>query len=409
MMRRLQQGIVAVALVAALGPPARAQESFFALQFLGISEETGDVRARGMGLLGIGLEDASTAITLNPASLASLERMTFSIMGLAGRHTATDGTISDGRGWARFPHLRFALPVFGQAVVSAGFVGGRNFAGAYSLPDASIADFTYTQSFRRDGTLYSIPLGVAHRFGKHVQAGITLDFILGTVDESWTSGGDSLVSLRTRRRDTFSGRGITLGVVAHPLPQLTLGASLSPEFKVDRTEHYTVEDGRSAGAPALRDSSSLAEVHLPLALRAGGSLAIGARLKVGTDVLWRDWDAYDGRLYGLSGADPVVGERRIGAGLEFSPHQPLWWGRTAYRLGASRATWPQRVGGEELHETGVHAGVGVPLRSGMGRIDVGFEFARIGNLDDNGARENVWRILVGFSGQEVWRRKSTGR
>ena len=76
-------------LLAALGGavPAAGQESIFALQGLGVSEETGDPRAREMGLLGVALDDAQTAVTLNPASLASLSRLTLSVMGLAGRRT----------------------------------------------------------------------------------------------------------------------------------------------------------------------------------------------------------------------------------------------------------------------------------------------------------------------------------
>jgi hypothetical protein len=403
-MKRTAVLVCAAAWLAA--PAVWAQESYFGLQFLGASEETGDVRSRGMGVLGIGLDDPHTAITLNPAAHAALERMTISIMGLAGGRSATDGAISDGRGWARFPHQRVALPVFGQAVLSVGFVGWRNFEGDFALAEGSIDGFTYSQDFRRDGTLYTIPLGVARRFGKYFQAGLALDFILGTVDEAWTSSGDSLVSLRTRRRDTFSGRGLTLGVLVHPMSNLTLGASVAPEFEVDRNAHFTIEDGRSAGGAALRDSSALSDVTLPFVVRAGASLAAGKRWTVASDFLYRDWQAYNGRLYGLSGADPVGSEIRFGGGVEFQPRRSAWWGRPAYRAGVSRTTWPQRIGGEDLHELGVHAGFGLGLRDGKGRVDVGFEYARIGNLDDNGARENVWRVLVGFSGQEVWRRKS---
>ena len=404
-MKRVSAGWC-IAIACLVAQTAAAQESFFGLQYLGASEETGDVRARGMGLLGVALNDEHTSVTLNPASHAALERMTISMVGLAGGYSATNGTITNDRSFARFPHLRFALPVFGQAVVSVGFVGWRNFEGAYVLPTQSVGEFTYTQDFRRDGTLYTVPVGVARRFGKFVQAGVTLDFVFGTIDEAWTSGGDSLVAMRTRRRDTFGGHGVTLGIVVQPLSRLTLGASFSPQFDSERNEHFTIEDGRSMGAGALRDSSELSDVTMPYVIRAGAKLGLGPRWLVASDFLLRDWEAYNGRLYGLTGTDPVRGEMRFGGGVEFTPHRAAWWGRPAYRLGASQTTWPQRVGGADLQERALHAGAGIDLRGGNGRFDFGFEYARIGNLADNGAEESVWRVLIGFSGQELWRRKS---
>ena len=389
-----------------LAQSGAAQESAYGLQYLGASEETGDARARGLGLLGVALNDAHTAITLNPASHGALERMTISFLGVAGGYSAQNGTITNDRSFARFPHLRIALPVFGQAVLSVGFVGWRNFEGAYVLPTQSVGDFTYTQDFNRNGTLYTIPLGVARRFGKFVQAGLTLDFLLGTIDESWTSGGDSLLAMRTRRRDTFSGRGLTFGLMAQPLPQLTLGASFAPQFSSERNEHFTIEDGRSTGGPTHRDSSALSDVTMPFVVRAGGKLALGPRWMVASDFSLRDWESYNGRLYGLTGTDPVRSEMRFGAGIEFVPQRAAWWGRPTYRVGASQTTWPQRVGGADLQERALHAGAGMNLRGGNGRFDVGFEYARIGNLGDNGAEESVWRVLIGFSGQELWRRKS---
>lgn len=383
--------------------PVAAQESIFALQFLGVSEESGDARARGMGLLGVALDDDYTAITLNPASFGDLTRMTVSALGLAGSRTAKSGGVEDSQGLARFPHQRVALPISGKVVLSAGFLGLRNFQGDYQLPARSISGFDYTQDFTRRGTLYTVPVGIARGFGPHVRLGATLDFLLGTVDESWTQRGDSLVAIRTRRRDRFHGQTVTLGIVVSPVRVFTVAASLTPGRDVTRSARTTIEDARLTNdVTPVRDATLESSVHMPLSFRGGAALRLGRQWQLGSDFLYRDWASYDGRLYG---AESIGTEHRVAGGVEFAP-QKRGFGSWAYRAGVSRTTWPQRVGGQRLRETTLHLGAGIPLRDGFGRLDFGFEYGRTGTLGRNGLEESSWRFLLGVSGQEIWRRKS---
>jgi hypothetical protein len=80
-----------------------------------------------------------------------------------------------------------------------------------------------------------------------------------------------------------------------------------------------------------------------------------------------------------------------------------------YRLGVSRSTWPQLLGGDRLEETVVHFGSGFDLHDRLGRCDVAVEYARIGSLDRNGYEESRWGIVVSLTGQEMWRRKRSGK
>ncbi len=383
---------------------ARAQESFFSLNFLGVNEETGDVRARGLGLLGIALPDNKTAITLNPAATAQLPRMTLSVMGLAGSRLSRDADGEIRQGVARFPHQRFALPIPGHFVISAGFVGLRNLRSDFQLSDRVLDGLTYHQRFDRNGTLYTMPLGIAHNLGPRVHLGLTVDFLLGTVDESWTVVGDSLIALRTRRRDTFSGQNVTLGALVEPLDWLHVGATVSPEANADRSARTTSEDSRiTNGANAVRETAVLSKVRFPATWRLGVTADAGRHLLVSADAMRRDWAAYDGRLYE---AESVGLESRLGGGLEYRPLSRPWWGRLAYRAGVSRTTWPQRVGGNPLRETTLHLGTGFDLKNSLGRLDLGFEYGSLGSFGQNGREERTLRFMLGFSGQEIWSRRS---
>ncbi|MFQ5600728.1 MAG: hypothetical protein ACE5G2_09240 [Candidatus Krumholzibacteriia bacterium] len=378
--------------------PAAGQESFFALEFLGVSEETGDARARGLGVLGVALDDHRTSISLNPASIGGLDDMTLSAMGVSGVRTSRDASLEDEAGLARFPHERVSLPMFGKVVFTTGFVGLRNFHADFALREGEIDGLKYEQRFERDGTLYTVPFGFAGSFGSRVRAGITLDVLLGTVDEAWITDGDSIVGLKSRRRDRMSGRTVTLGLVVHATPWLRLGGTWSPEFTVDRSRQTTLESVRfGSGSAPIRNTSVKKDIRLPQVLRGGATLQLGERWLLTSDYLWREWDAYTGDLYG---AEAIGNETRFGGGLEWRRR------RLAYRIGASRTTWPQRVGGAELHESVLHLGLGIDLTADRGRLDFALEHAWIGRVDSNGREERTWRFVVSVSGQEIWKRKS---
>jgi hypothetical protein len=400
------RGLGATALAAALlaGPrPAAAGESVFSLQFLGLRTESSDPRARGMGSLGIALDDAQTTMTLNPASTAALRSMTLSLMGGGTWRTSRDATLEESQGHTSFPQLRAALPITRTLVLSLGAMTLRNYRSGFALPPSSVAGIGYHYEFEREGSLYEFPLGLAAAISPRLHVGATLDIVMGTVDESWTVQSDSLVAFSTRRRDGFGGTGVTLGVVGRPLGPLRVGVSWTPGVRLDLDARTTIEDARLGTVSIVRDTIVTGTVGMPGAIRLGAAIDISLEWLATADWLYRDWEGFDGRLYG---AESLGGESRLGGGLEYHPHTGKDPGRVAYRLGLSRSTWPQRLGGEPVDETTVHAGTGFRLRGDAGRLDVALEYTRAGSLERNGYEESRWSVWVGLNGQETWRRKS---
>lgn len=388
-----------VLLAGCVATGAAAQESFFSLQFLGVSEESAGGRARGMGIQGIALDDPRTSLALNPGALGGLQYMTFSAVGVSGVRVSSDATLEQRAGMARFPHIRVALPLFGKVVASAGFVGMRNFRADFQLAPKDIDGLGYRQRFERDGTLYQIPVGLAGSIGPRWRFGATWDFVLGTVDERWVTEGEDILSLNSRRRDEMTGQTVTLGLVARPLGSLRVGLAWSPQFDINRNRRLTLADVRASSATApLRDSSEKSHFTYPQVLRAGVALDLGFAWTVSGDYLWREWESYTGDLYE---AAAVGNETRMGGGFEWKPQPRLY-----YRIGASRTTWPHSLAGNRLHETVIHAGLGVDVKVDGGRFDVSVEHAWIGNLEDNQGKERSWRVVVSLAGQEEWRRKS---
>ena len=381
-----------------LASASAAQESIFGLQFLGVTEETGDARARALGVLGVSFDERRSAISQNPATLAGLDHMTVSAMAVVGGRTSRDATQEEKRALARFPHAKIALPMFNKFVISAGFNGFRNFKGRIDLPPQDIDGLSYTQSFVRDGTIYSFPLAVSAKVTDWLFVGGSADFVLGTVDEKWETRGDSLVSLGTRRRDEMNARTFTLGMLVKPAPWLTVGGSWTPNFVGNGSTRWTLEDVRiTQNTIPIRDTSVQGNVQFPSALRAGFTFNPTRKLMLTSDALWRNWDSYDGRLFEAEG---VLNEWRIGAGLEWQRD-----GRVDLRTGFSQQRLAQIIGGNELKETTLHLGAGFDISDEKSRFDLGLEYAWIGSLDRNLFEERTFRIIVSISGQEKWERR----
>lgn len=395
---RLAVLLTASVLALLLASPVAAQESVFGLQFLGTSEETADARARALGVLGIGLEEPRSAITQNPASLAQLDFMTLSAMIVTGGRTSRSATQEEDRAVARFPHARAALPMFGRFVFSVGFDGFRNFKGKINLPQESVDSFAYNQNFVRDGTIFRFPLGLSASLTRWLSVGASLDFVQGTVDESWETRGDSLVSLATRRRDEMTARNWTLGVQVKPLDWLRLGAVYSPPFTGNSSTRTTVEDVRIVtNTTPIRDTSVKGNVDFPESMRLGASARPLSHWMLTGDFLWRNWDGgYTGRLFEAEG---ILDEWRYGAGVEWQRD-----GRVALRGGFSQQRWAQIVR-NELKQTTLHLGVGFDISDEKSRMDLAVEYSWIGSIERNRFEERTFRVIVSISGQERWERR----
>jgi long-subunit fatty acid transport protein len=382
-----------------LAAPASAQESVFGLQFLGVSEETSDARARGLGVLGIGMQETRSAITQNPASLAQLDYMTLSAMIVAGGRTARSATQEEDRAVARFPHARAALPMFGKFVFSLGFNGFRNFKGKINLPQESVDSFTYQQSFVRDGTIFSFPIGLSASLTRRLHVGATFDFVQGTVDESWETRGDSLVALATRRRGEMTARTWTLGAQWQLFDWMMLGGVYSPPFTGNGSTRTTVEDVRIVTTTTpIRDTSVKGNVDFPESVRLGLSANPLQRWMLTGDFLWRNWNGgYTGRLYE---AEAILDEWRYGIGVEWQRA-----GRVDLRGGFSQHRWAQVVGGNELKESTLHLGTGFDISDEKSRMDLALEYSWIGSIASNLFEERTFRVIVSISGQEKWERR----
>jgi long-subunit fatty acid transport protein len=123
--------LVMILLVGAACGPAFAQ-SVFGINFLGENQFPGSARYRSLGLSSYAALDSVSAISANPAAMADLARLTFSmveIVGLSNVRT-TDATAYENR--FQMPSVMLGVPLRKGIVFGIGYRTRFEGKGAFS-------------------------------------------------------------------------------------------------------------------------------------------------------------------------------------------------------------------------------------------------------------------------------------
>jgi hypothetical protein len=116
----------------------------------------------------------------------------------------------------------------------------------------------------------------------------------------------------------------------------------------------------------------------------------------------RDFTTFEGTSFPK---DRLYKEETVGAGLEF--HRGVRIGRTRIplRVGATWTGLPYDYpAGQKITGLLFELGLGLKLKSGKGKIDIAFQGGTTGNVSTNGIEDRVFRVYLGLTGAEVWRR-----
>jgi len=325
---------------------------------------------------------------LNPAALAGWLGSGLYFQYAPEYRSVTAGGRSDHTMISRFPLMQGALTIGPRAVIGLswstlldrtwetqrnGFM--RNPSSSDSVP--------FTESFRSAGGISDIRLGVAYGIRRTLWVGLgghvyTGDDQLGIARSSPDTS--FFAPFTQSSQYSFSGTGLSGGVVWQPISAITVGAS-----------------GRVGGTiKSFRNDTAITRATIPKRFGAGVAISATPGVVVSARADWEGWSSLAplGRV--RSDDEPPLGVTDawdFGGGVEVRGPSVLGTS-LPLRVGFRHRTLPFTVNGTDVRENTYSFGLGIPLSRGRSRIDLGLDRALRSAVP--GVEERAWILSAGF-------------
>ena len=72
------------------------------------------------------------------------------------------------------------------------------------------------------------------------------------------------------------------------------------------------------------------------------------------------------------------------------------------RMGFRTRQWAYQVGGNPVRENTYSIGTGFPFRGKLGVLDLALSYSTIGDLEENGLEDSIWKMSLSVTGLENW-------
>jgi len=294
--------VVMLGWVLSFAAPASAQTPF-ALENIGQKIDSDDARMVGRGGWGMAVVDSMHPGFKNIAGLSSLRHIALKYTGYGEQIVSDSGDESRTAFRTISPDIRVGIPVMkGRLAVTAGFKVGRSMqynsmsdTSWFLGGDVSADSISVSRQFKREGTMLTVPLGVAYEVKKGLSIGATLGLANGTIRETLfhdyigplTNDGNALYSPSKKvQEDHFSGLNATFSFVSTGWDRVHFGASYSPGYTLD------VERKSSLGGVGYNFEDTY-EIEIPVEYSAGFEAQLNSRWLLGADFQLQEFENFN--------------------------------------------------------------------------------------------------------------------
>ncbi|HUR94178.1 MAG TPA: hypothetical protein VMY76_06315 [Gemmatimonadales bacterium] len=351
--------VLLVLMLVAVPATGAAQSSQFGVRGLGMPGRSLSARAFSTGGA-FAMFDPESG--LNPAALGRLTILTAGFAALQDFRHVENPAGTESLRETRFPNITVAGPVRRYPA----FVG-------VSFSNYSSRDFTLasadtvalrgilvpvSDTLSSRGGLSDLRLAAAYRVQDAWVVGGAFHIITGSNRlRSLRAFADTTYQVATQQSEvSYTGIGVSLGVIRSFGPAFSLGASVRSDGKVN----------------VDRDSSRVSTVDLPYTFGFGMRWQARPKLELASDVVVKTWSGANSDLLaqGGTGADNTF-EVALGAEYAADPRRPS---RRPLRLGVRYGTLPfSLVPGDQPTEFGLSLGSGLRFAQERAGIDLGLE------------------------------------
>ena len=419
MLKRLS-GIVISGLFVLFGLSSFAQNNSTSSPFsrfgLGDLHSYSYGRFAGMGGASLGSRHQVQINSANPASYPAIDSLSFIFeFGADGRlseyKSATNKfTTND----VNFRYFSMSFPVTHWAAATMGI-----------LPYADKGYEIYVEENRDDigrigysyfgtGTISKAYFGAGFNLTKSLSVGANVYYLFGTlnqnnsiyfIDDPEQYGFNEVE--QTRLRDFAYLLGVQYDFNLKNDNFLTIGATF--QKKSDFTAFHFLNQDRilSYSGSTLSDSIKTIQdepgkITLPSSFGLGVSFTKLNKLEINADYYYAQWS--EAKFYEMAIAE-LTNQTRISFGAEYIPEETSirsYLKRIRYRAGFHHDKSYLKINNQQLNETGMSFGIGLPVGRSKSTINLGVEFGHRGTIKDNLIRENYTKISLYLTLVDRW-------
>ena len=369
-----------------------------------------------MGGIGIAYRQPSSVNYSNPASYTVFDTNAFVLETGINSQTVKLSTNNQNQrsNYTSLSHLAFGFPVTKWWGSSIGLLPyshvGYKISNYETLSEIGKIKYLYEGS----GGLNQFYVGNAFQL-KNLSVGVNAAYIFGYLDRTSTvSSPDSIyyLALRLSNGTRINGFHYNLGLQYEKkintdwTMQVGLVYSATAKLNAKRDSFaYTFfssgEDYEKIKDTIIDAENTKGKINLPYSLGGGIIIKKSNILMMGFDYQMQNWNNYSS----FGEKDSLKNSWVTSFGMEYTPiHTNLssYWKRVHYRVGARYAKTYLQLRNNQLSESAVSFGFGLPLKRSKTSFNIGFELGQRGTLENNLIKEQFGRIILNISFNEFW-------
>jgi hypothetical protein len=379
-------------------------------------------QAAGMALIGVAIPDRTKASNANPAfwggtyftsMTAGLNLHSFNASN--GTDDATSTRLGFTQFQAQFPIIRERLGVSLSMFPETESLYNITGSGSATLPTAdSLSVVNYDVASSGTGGLNRAEAGFGLRLTDNLYFGYAPSLIFGQQREQNQLFFDNALFAPARytQRTRYRAFAHRFGVMAlgnelfREDDRLVFGATatLPVELSSDRLISSQIVSGNVLNDLDLipESANENQDVTFPFQTTAGITYFPNDQTLVGVEAHYQQWSEHSG--YNNRSETFMKDRLRLGVGLEYDAFDESgngFFGRMAYRFGASYDNGHLSFDGEDIETLLFSAGVGIPSRAAGSSIDLSIEYGFRGTTDNSLIRERIFGLKASLNLSEL--------
>lgn len=373
-------------------------------------------RFAGMGGASLGSRHHVQINSANPASYTGIDSLSFIFeFGADGRFSEYKSASSKyATNDVNFRYFSFSFPITHWSAATMGILPyadkGYEIYAEEDIPGVGRTGYSYFGT----GTISKAYAGAGFNLSKSLSVGANVYYLFGNLKQNNTIFFlDDPEQYRyneveqTRLRDFGVTLGLQYDIDLKNDYFLTIGATFEKKSEFTVFHFLNQEKILQYGGGLLTDSIRTIfdepdKIQLPMNYGVGISFTKLNKFEINADYYTSKWS--EARFYGKTIGE-LTDQTRISAGVEYTPEEASirsYLKRVKYRAGIHLYQSYLKISNQQVNESGISFGVGLPLSRSKSTLNVAVELGRRGSISDHLVRENYTKVSLYLNLFDRW-------